>query len=81
MKTKINKGISESITTSNFCISFKGKQYNIINVMICNCEAVIGIKVIFTALHDFHINSYHSHILYLIKINTDCQIINFHYGR
>lgn len=81
MKTKINKGISESITTLNFCITFKGKQYNIVSVVMCNCEVVIGIKdiVVFTALHDFHINSYHSHILYLI--NTDCQIINFHYGR
>jgi hypothetical protein len=49
MRTKINKGISESITTLNFHISFKGKQYNIMNIVICNCEVVIGIEVIITA--------------------------------
>jgi hypothetical protein len=45
---KIRKGISESITTLNFHITFKKKQDNIINVMICNREVVIGIDMIST---------------------------------
>jgi hypothetical protein len=49
MRMKVNKGISESIAILNFHISFKGKQYNIMNIMIFNCAVVIGIEVTITA--------------------------------